>query len=658
MNKNDKNKYEIVDDSQNSSHISNRYPLANNPNQKLQNTNYKDWLATCNNTSLVDFVPYEVTWQGATIAAITIVAAVASMFTLGPGLLIVGGISAGAYVLASIVPLLWPADQDNTFDLVMEATEKLIDKKISELVRTLTEVKIKELQAQYDDYKLSFNHWVRYPHDPKAIADVKASLGNFNYACVGAMEALSMKGYEVAQLGAYAQAANLHLLLLRDGILYADYWNLAKDAPPGELNYERFIKYRKDYIDYCSHWYNEGLIDADENNNGLVYQRTMTILVLDVIAMFPMYDARLYNKPVKMEFLTRTIYTDQINGNHGKSIYDRNLFRRLQEVELYTNKIGGTSLLVGHCNKYKRMDDEIITGDLQGYVSADKKPLDFDYRNVYQVKTTSYAGRNIREMIFKGTGNNEWKYNIGQGDSIQYSTIPQGMESSISYNNYSHYLSDCIFSSVVLDNEKYIFGWNHTNVDPTGNYVTDAEEDEQENYNYQISQVPAVKASELINNNSPAGGISVEEGPYFTGGNVLLSSVKLFPNQPGIGQTDMKIKLPIIQKSFKQPSRKYRIRMYYAANHDHSIVFKQPGNNNQGSKISFKSTCNLEQDHYKAKFEHFKYVEADVLTIFGSDGTVTLCTLELSYADSVVRAANGWPLWLMIDKIEFIPVES
>ncbi|WP_157404955.1 hypothetical protein [Bacillus mycoides] len=45
-----KNEYEILDALQNNSNMSNRYPrypLANNPQVPLQNTNYKDWLNMC-----------------------------------------------------------------------------------------------------------------------------------------------------------------------------------------------------------------------------------------------------------------------------------------------------------------------------------------------------------------------------------------------------------------------------------------------------------------------------------------------------------------------------------------------------------------------------------------------------------------------------------
>ncbi|QOS99893.1 hypothetical protein JNUCC42_03805 [Brevibacterium sp. JNUCC-42] len=666
MNKNDKNKYEIVDDTQNSSPISNRYPLANDPYQKLQNTNYKDWLAMSNNTSLVDFAPYGFTWLNAAVAVLTIVAVTTALLVAGP--VVVGTvIAAGLTILAASLPLLWPDDEpakDNTFNQIMDAVGELIDNKITDLIKQATNRQLDSLRDQINHYKSAFEYWQSNPNNPAAIETVRARFHSVNTEFVGAKSALSMKGYEVTQLGAYAQAARMHLLLLRDGILFADKWNLAKDGQPGDLHYKEFLEYCNEYSNHCSTWYNKGLEEANKNKIGLQFQRLMTISVLDYIALFSSYDPRKYNMPVNTQIFTRTIYTDQQREDIGPSIHKPKLFRYLKNMELHTDlNYGGA--LVGHRNTFGNMNYELTIDDIQGYdVSSVGErgridPIDLS-TDCYGVKITSEKGgmwNDVKKMAFYHIGDtpNQYYFNGEASDPFVEDLNIPGIElpsSDLDGYQYTHYLSDGIFkqSGTSPFPVEYIFGWNHRSLNPNGNFVRDAAQDARGLY-YQITQVPAVKASRLTNNGSKAGGISVVEGPSFTGGNVLLSNLWLSPWDRDKGSTDMTIKLPITENSLKQRNKEYYIRMYYAANHDHSIVFK---NDNTNFRIDFTSTCEKDLEYKEAKFKHFQHATSTGKAKFVSD-KVTMCTLELSYDDNVVNL-SGDGLWLMIDKIEFIPV--
>ncbi|QOS99885.1 hypothetical protein JNUCC42_03760 [Brevibacterium sp. JNUCC-42] len=662
MNKNDKNKYEIVNDSQNSSPISNRYPLANDPYQKLQNTNYKDWLAMGNNTSLVDFAPYGFTWLNVSVAVLTIVAVTTALLVAGP--IVVGTvIAAGLTILAASLPLLWFDDEpakDNTFSKIMDAVGELIDNKITDLIKQSTNIQLDSLRDQINHYKSAFEFWQLNPNHPPAIETVKARFHSVNTEFVGAMSALSISGYEVTQLGAYAQAARMHLLLLRDGVLFADKWNLAKDGvQPGDLHYKEFMEYSNKYSNYCSTWYNKGLEEANKNKIGLQFQRLMTIAVLDFIALFPSFNPRNYYMPVNVQTLTRTIYTDQERDEIGHSIHKPKLFRYLRNVELHTYL--SFDALVGHRNTFGNMAYELTKDNVQGIdmssagENGSVQTIDMG-GTCYGVKITSEKGtmwNDIKKMVFYSSYDPKNQYYINgetKNPFVEDLNIP-GIElpSSDLERDYTHYLSDCIFKQ--SDNSpfsvEYNLGWNHRSLNPNGNFVTDVAQDAKGSY-YQITQVPAVKASELINDGK-IGGISVVEGPNFTGGNVLLSSIE-FVNDASL---EMTIKLPISEKSLKQRNREYYIRMYYAANHDHSIVFK---NDSTNVGIDFTSTCvdydEKDLEYKEAKFKHFKHATSYGKAKFVSND-VTMCTLELSYSAS--DSLKGNKLWLMIDKIEFIP---
>ncbi|EOP90055.1 pesticidal crystal protein cry27Aa [Bacillus cereus HuB4-4] len=678
----DKNEYKILDAKRNNCHMSNcypKYPLANDPQMYLRNTHYKDWLTMCNNTNLAGWIPpgsFEFTWLNATVAALTIIS-VTTALLIAPPLLVGGVIAAGAAILAGTLPLLWPADpksEDNTFNEIMNATEALLNTKISDFVRQTADTKITSLQSLMFYYNNALDNWKKNPNDSAAINTVSTRFQIVNAFFVEAMPALSMPGYELAQLGAYAQAANLHLLLLRDGILYADKWNLAKEAAykPGDLHYQEFLNYRNQYINHCSAWFNEGLIEANSKGNGLVYQRTMTILVLDLIAMFSTYDPRLYTMPIKTEILTRTIYTDGVNRNQTRSISNPSLFRRLEQMKFHIYDYQGAQFLSGHQNVFRSMNytHPLIYGPLQGYRSSNINKITTinlgDYDKIYSIKTESYSRDitssiktfNFQRINFYGAFNRTWQFSIynSGGPLIEHRNIPgvEAPSTQLDYSNYTHYLSDCMFDSRTItgkledNSQSYIFGWNHYTIDPTGNYVTDAswvDNDLPEGrYVPQISQVPAVKASDIYNPGRVVSA-SVETGPYFTGGDVIVSKAQL----DGTGLARTLITFPIIPKRYQASG--FRVRMYYAANHTGQLSYRAKDINVTGY-ASFTKTFDG-WEYLRARHEHFKYIEFDETFSLRNSGQLEEHELHIYYPNTA--RVSGDQL-LIIDKIEFIPV--
>nr|AGV55018.1 insecticidal protein Cry27Ab1 [Bacillus thuringiensis serovar mogi] len=676
----DKNEYKILDAKRNTCHMSNcypKYPLANDPQMYLRNTHYKDWLTMCNNTKLAGWIPpgsFEFTWLNATVAALTIISVTTALF-IAPPLLVGGVIAAGAAILAGTLPLLWPADskpEDNTFNEIMNATEVLLNTKISDFVRQTADTKITSLQSLMFYYNNALDNWKKNPNDSAAINTVSTRFQIVNAFFVEAMTALSMPGYELAQLGAYAQAANLHLLLLRDGILYADKWNLAKEATykQGDLHYQEFLNYRNQYINHCSTWYTEGQIEANNKGNGLVYQRTMTILVLDLIAMFSTYDPRLYTMPTKTEILTRTLYTDGVNRNQTRSIHNPGLFRRLEQMELHTYEYQGAQFLSGHQNKFRSMNynHPLIDGPVQGYSSSNINKITTinlgDYDKIYSIKTESrdrivQGSITFDKINFYGAFNKSWLFSVynQNGPIIKHSNIPgvEAPSATLDYRNYTHYLSNCIFQSnrngvsePDYNTQSYIFGWNHNTIDPTGNYVTDASFVDnglpEGRYVPQISQVPAVKASDIYNPGRVVNA-TVEVGPYFTGGDVIVSKAQL----DGSGLARTVITFPIIPKRYQASG--FRVRMYYAANHIGQLSYRAKDLNVTGYANFTKTFDGWE--YFRARHEHFKYIEFDTTFSLRNSGQLEEHELQIYYPNT--SRVSGDQL-LIIDKIEFIPV--
>ncbi|PNK21778.1 insecticidal delta-endotoxin Cry8Ea1 family protein, partial [Bacillus thuringiensis] len=127
-----------------------------------------------------------------------------------------------------------------------------------------------------------------------------------------AIPLFSIRNQEVPLLMVYAQAANLHLLLLRDASLFGSEWGMASS----DVNqyYQEQIRYTEEYSNHCVQWYNTGLnrlrgTTAESWVRYNQFRRDLTLGVLDLVALFPSYDTRTYPIPTTAQ-LTREVYTD------------------------------------------------------------------------------------------------------------------------------------------------------------------------------------------------------------------------------------------------------------------------------------------------------------------------------------------------------------
>ncbi|MED3069512.1 insecticidal delta-endotoxin Cry8Ea1 family protein [Bacillus thuringiensis] len=460
------------------------------------------------------------------------------------------------------------------------------------------------------------------------------------------IENFSIERYEKILLPSYAVAANLHLLLLRDIEIHGKKLGFAQDS----LNfYNCELKYyTAQHTKYCLDTYNKGL--ASEKEKSWVrfhrYRREMTLAVLDIIALFPLYDARLYpSKDSKIQVkseLTREIYSDVVNANVYGTIYTDNnrneelytrpphLFTWLRGFRFVTNSISSGSrtwtFLAGNQNKYSyTRGNGIIPGPFYGQdtdYGGTSSNTDFAAGSyVYNLWTKNYEfispytdPVNITKINFSVTNNNSSKEEIYGAErnlptvrtDFDFLTNKEGTGSP-TYNNYNHILSYMLTNGTFSQKRHgYTFAFTHSSVDPYNTIAPD-----------KITQIPAVKGNYLL-------GTYVRKGPGHTGGD-LVSMIST--NRLGI---DVYFPKPL----------DYRIRIRYSTSSNGYLYIYSPNS----SMVYLPPTTLVggQPTFDPMDFGAFRVVEVPVKFRASAAG----------YTNFTIDSSFG-PVY--IDKIEFIP---
>lgn len=119
-------------------------------------------------------------------------------------------------LLSGLVYILWPSDQEDVWDEIKGQVQHLIDQDLTELVKNLEYQTLQGLKNDIGDYQDAIA-----TQDPSNIsANWRSANQNFGLA----IPQFQVAGYEAALLPYFAQAANLHLALVRDGVLHGKDW--------------------------------------------------------------------------------------------------------------------------------------------------------------------------------------------------------------------------------------------------------------------------------------------------------------------------------------------------------------------------------------------------------------------------------------------------
>ncbi|QPW51700.1 hypothetical protein G9298_29085 (plasmid) [Bacillus thuringiensis] len=655
-----KNEYEIIDSNaspypSNKNINSARYPYAHSLNQPLQHTNYKDWLNLCKTNQQYGANPESLADSLTVFSAGVIVVG-----TLLTGFAATAGLGIGLISFGTLAPVLWPTGTDpienvpNTqvvwrdFMRLGNAINPISDQ-LQEFVINTTAAKVEGLTNLINNYETELNSWKSSPPQDKQrrARDVLSAFDGANRAFMQTIPELRLTKYEVVQLISYAQAANLHVNLLSQGVRFKDEWdrdagNISSFKTSKELH-DDLLKYINDYTIYCVETYKTGL-NKLKNASGIrwniynTYRREMTLNVLDLIALLPNYDLYIYDRPTKSE-LTREIYTDALNldAPNIETDLDRmenfltrppHLFTWLQsfEFETNTNYKPNWIFLAGHrnfysfTNGYKREGSSVY--GTWAYPNNRRDPeLDIPENSyIYRVLTKSYIYTptntpNINAINFFTTNNTQLNYYAGEPTHALRTTtfeLPAGNKNPVTYNNYSHILSYMKSYNALDRLQANVFAWTHKGVNPKNTIDLD-----------KITQIPAVKARTL----DPSS--QVIPGPGFTGGDLV--HLKQYLEIQGAS------------KEGTQYRQYYRIRIRYASNNPTPIYITIPnGVTNQfvtlNSTFSGTSYNNL-------KYENFSYKEFPYELLL-TENTNPLITLDRRNTNNSI---------LLIDKIEFIP---
>nr|AEZ53142.1 active insecticidal crystal protein [Bacillus thuringiensis]AEZ53143.1 active insecticidal crystal protein [Bacillus thuringiensis] len=340
MNPNNRSEHDTITGTENNEVPTNhvQYPLAETPNPTLEDLNYKEFLRMTadNNTEELD----SSTTKDVIQLGISVV---------GDLLGVVGIPFGGALVsfYTNFLNTIWPSE--DPWKAYMEQVEALMDQKIADYAKNKALAELQGLHYNVEDYVSALSSWQNNPvssRNPHSQGRIRELFSQAESHFRNSMPSFAIPGYEVLFLTTYAQAANTHLFLLKDAQIYGEEWGYEKEDI-AEF-YKRQLKLTLEYTDHCVKWYNVGLDKLRGSSyeswvNFNRYRREMTLTVLDLIALFPLYDVRLYPIEVKTE-LTRDVLTDPFVGvnnlrGYGTTFSNIENYIRLPHLFDYLHRI-------------------------------------------------------------------------------------------------------------------------------------------------------------------------------------------------------------------------------------------------------------------------------------------------------------------------------
>ncbi|MEB8675600.1 insecticidal delta-endotoxin Cry8Ea1 family protein [Bacillus cereus] len=620
-------------------------PLENNTNMELQNSNHEDCLKMSEYESVEPFV---------SVSTIQMGIGIAGKILGNLGVPFAGQV---ASLYSFILGELWPKGKSQ-WEIFMEHVEELINQKISTYARNKALADLNGLGDALAVYHESLESWVENRNNTRARSVVKNQYIALELMFVQKLPSFAVSGEEVPLLPIYTQAANLHLLLLRDASVFGKEWGLA-DSEISTF-YNRQVERASDYSDHCVKWYNTGINNLRGTNAESwvrynQFHKDMTLMVLDLVALFPSYDTLVY--PIKTTAqLTREVYTDAIGTVHPNASfasttwYNNNApsFSAIEAAVIrsphlldFLEKVTIYSLLSRWSNTQymnmwgaHRLELRTIGGALntstQGSTNTSINPvtLQFTSRDVY--RTESWAGLNlfltqpvngVPRVDFHwrfptlpiASDNSYYPGHVGVGTQLQDSEteLPPETTERPNYESYSHRLSHIglISASHV---KALVYSWTHRSADRTNTIEPNS-----------ITQIPLVKAFNLPS------GATVVRGPGFTGGDIFRRT-----NTGTFGDIRVNINPPFAQR--------FRVRIRYASTTD--LQFHTSINGKAINQGNFSATMNRGE---ALDYRTFRTVGFTTPFSFSdAQSTFTIGAWSFSSGNEVY-----------IDRIEFVPIE-
>ncbi|MFJ1118756.1 insecticidal delta-endotoxin Cry8Ea1 family protein, partial [Bacillus thuringiensis] len=556
-----------------------------------------------------------------------------------------------------IITLLWPRNTVDVWEEFMDQVEELIDQKIENYARNKALTELEGLNNVYDLYIEALREWENDPDDSRVKERVRTAFRDANTEFNSAMPQFAVHGFEVPLLAVYAQAANLHLILLRDASLFGSGWDFTETNIQDRYNEQ--VRVTNGYANHCINWYNKGLEKLKGSSNGKdwlkyhQFRREMTLMVLDIVSLFPNHDT--HNYPMKTTAqLTRDVYTDPIGYTGSANFADPwtskltfsqienevirklHVFDELDSVEINTayttlplNEKEYMYYWSGHTLISKLSGSSNTKQTNYGALTSSKNKFSIGGKDVYKIMSSAAGFSNhygdlygVPQVDFSMVNKSNSEISVfpySKPNSVLSENIekrnsedelPQETEDEPDYKGYSHRLSHI----TMLYNGIPTYVWTHKSALSTNTLYLD-----------QITELPAVKMYEI---DSAA---QVVKGPGFTGGDLVKRT-----NNGALGYFNTTVESPGAQR--------YRLRIRYRS--EVSGVFHMQINDIETIQGKFSGTVNKTEDTMSS--ESFKVLEFSTTFPFPTTNT------KIKVSLGAIEGAGGFYL----DRIEFIPVNT
>ncbi|PGS49032.1 insecticidal delta-endotoxin Cry8Ea1 family protein, partial [Bacillus cereus] len=346
MNQNyNNNKYEILKNRSGGYQL--KYPLAQAPGTALQNMDYKNCMNMCASAELMNNCS-ELIKPANALRVLTIVGSglAWALLTIIPGINVAAAATAAA--VAGTINVLssyyWPElkcpdggkppapgtpESQITWKQMMTAAEEITNKAIEESRRADAIARWEGIQSFTRDYYQALCNLINDPDNEYRMAAVRDAFDDVEDYLKASMPFFRATGFELQMLSMYAQAANYHLMLLRDVVRYGREWGFQQHeidqyySNTGGVGNPGLVQLLATYTDYCVMWYTNGLQqqyntgDWNKFNN---FRRDMTLSILDTVAVWPTYDSRkYYHRSVKSQ-LSRIVYSSIVGTTGGTGL--------------------------------------------------------------------------------------------------------------------------------------------------------------------------------------------------------------------------------------------------------------------------------------------------------------------------------------------------
>ncbi|MDA2111950.1 insecticidal delta-endotoxin Cry8Ea1 family protein [Bacillus cereus] len=561
--------------------------------------------------------------------------------------LLVSNFVPGGGFLVGLLDFVWGIVGPSPWDAFLVQIEQLINERIAAYARSAAISNLEGLGNNFNIYVEAFKEWEADPDNPVTRTRVVDRFRILDGLLERDIPSFRIAGFEVPLLSVYAQAANLHLAILRDSSIFGARWGLTTINV--NENYNRLIRHIDEYANHCADTYNRGLNNLPKSTyqDWITYnrlRRDLTLTVLDIAAFFPSYDNRRY--PIQsVGQLTREIYTDPLitfnpqlqsvaqlptfNVMESNAIRTPHLFDVLNNLTIFTDwfSVGRNFYWGGHRVISNRIGGGNITSPIYGREANQEPPRSFTFNGPVFRTLSNPTFRplqqpwpappfNLRgvEGVEFSTPLNSFTYR-GRGTVDSLNELPPEDNSVPPREGYSHRLCHATFvqrSGTPFLTTGPVFSWTHRSATDRNIIYPDV-----------INQIPLVKAFNLTS------GTSVVRGPGFTGGDIIRTNVN-----GSVLSMSLNFSNTTLQR--------YRVRVRYAASQT-MVMSVTVGGSTTGNQ-GFPSTMSA---NGALTSQSFRFAEFPVgISASGSQGA------SISISNNVGRQM------FHLDRIEFLPVTS